>query len=80
MREAKDNALVVVCTLVDPAQKEVMAKLSRELGVEVIDPVLPVISRLSSLMDQQPEGRPWPGTGHGRGILPDGLKQRWNSQ
>ena len=58
MREAKDNALVVVCTLVDPAQKEVMAKLSRELGVEVIDPVLPVISRLSSLMDQQPEGRP----------------------
>ena len=35
-----------------------MAKLSRELGVEVIDPVLPVISRLSSLMDQQPEGRP----------------------
>ena len=58
MREAQEHALVVVCTVVDPEQKELVARLSRELNVDVIDPVLPVISRLSLLMDLKPEGRP----------------------
>ena len=58
MRKAQEDALVVVCTVVDPGQRELIGRLSRELDVEVVDPVQPVIARLASLTDRVPEGRP----------------------
>ena len=58
MRQAQNEAMVVVCTAVDPEQKALFAKWSAELGVEMIDPVQPVIAKLGHLMGQAPEGRP----------------------
>lgn len=58
MRRAQEEALVVVCTIVDPEQRKLVGRLGMELDVEVFDPVRPVLARLSQLMDMQPVGRP----------------------
>ncbi len=58
MEKAKDRALVVTYTAVDPQQHDLILRLAGEYGVEVIDPIGPVIGKLSGLMHQQPEGRP----------------------
>ena len=58
MKKAKEDAIVVVCTVVDPQQRELIGRLGRELDVEVVDPVQPVIARLAQLTDRTPEGRP----------------------
>lgn len=58
LAQAREHALVVVCTVVAPDQRAHIAARAAEWGVEIIDPVDPLIRRLAQLMDRTPEGRP----------------------
>lgn len=56
--QAQENGGTIVHTLVDPAMRHTLLRLTHERGVTEIDLMGPVLSRLSHVLGQEPLGQP----------------------
>jgi hypothetical protein len=58
VEQAAETGGIIVHTLVDAEMRETLVRLARERNVTAIDPISRLLSRLSSMLNQEPVGQP----------------------